>query len=51
MFVMTVAVLLQPPGVVDQATLLSTELATVVAWLGGDNLRQRRTLGGVAGTK
>jgi signal transduction histidine kinase len=42
MFVMTVAVLLQPPGVVDQATWISTELATVVAWLGGDNLRQRR---------
>jgi signal transduction histidine kinase len=42
MLVMTVAVLLQPPGVVDQATWISTELATVVAWLGGDNLRQRR---------
>lgn len=41
-FVMTVAVLLQPPGVVDQATWISTELATIVAWLGGDNLRQRR---------
>jgi signal transduction histidine kinase len=40
--VMTVSVLLQPAGVVDQATWISTELATVVAWLGGDNLRQRR---------
>jgi signal transduction histidine kinase len=40
--VMTVAVLLQPAGIVDQASWISTELATVVAWLGGDNLRQRR---------
>ena len=40
--VMTVAVLIQPSGVVDQASWISTELATVVAWLAGDNLRQRR---------
>jgi signal transduction histidine kinase len=42
MLVMTVAVLIQPAGIVDQATWISTELATVVFWLGGDNLRQRR---------
>jgi signal transduction histidine kinase len=42
MVVMTAAILIQPDGIVDQATWISTELATVVAWLGGDNLRQRR---------
>jgi signal transduction histidine kinase len=42
MFVMTAAILIQPDGIVDQATWISTELATVVAWLAGDNLRQRR---------
>lgn len=42
MVVMTVAVLIQPAGIVDEATWISTELATVVFWLGGDNLRQRR---------
>jgi signal transduction histidine kinase len=42
MLVMTVAVLIQPAGIVDQATWIATELATVVFWLGGDNLRQRR---------
>ena len=36
------AILLQPPGVVDRASGVSIALATVVAWLGGENLRQRR---------
>jgi signal transduction histidine kinase len=42
MVVMTAAILIQPDGIVDQATWISAELATVVAWLAGDNLRQRR---------
>jgi signal transduction histidine kinase len=40
--VMTTAVLIQPSGVVDKATALSTALATVVFWLVGENVRQRR---------
>jgi signal transduction histidine kinase len=39
---LTVAVAVQPAGIVDRSTWVSTELATVVAWLAGDNLRQRR---------
>ena len=33
---------LQPTGVVDRASAIMTALATIVAWLGGENLRQRR---------
>jgi len=39
---LTVAVLVQPSGIVDRASLISTALATLVCWLGGQNLRQRR---------
>ena len=42
MLVMTWAVLIQPPGIVDQATWISSELAVIVFWLGGENLRHRR---------
>jgi len=40
--VMTVAVMIQPAGIVDQSTWITTQLAILVAWLGGENLRQRR---------
>jgi signal transduction histidine kinase len=40
--VLGIALLLQPSGVVDTGTAISTELATVIAWLGGEYLRQRR---------
>jgi signal transduction histidine kinase len=40
--VLVTATVLQPSGVVDRASAVSIALATVVAWLGGDNLRQRR---------
>lgn len=40
--VLTAAVLLQPAGVVDRSTAISTALATVVFWLVGENVRQRR---------
>ena len=40
--VLVAAVLLQPAGVVDRASAVSIALATVVAWLAGENLRQRR---------
>ena len=37
-----VALLAQPAGVVAVSDVISTMLATAVAWLAGDNLRQRR---------
>lgn len=37
-----VALLAQPAGVVALSDVVSTMLATAVAWLAGDNLRQRR---------
>jgi signal transduction histidine kinase len=37
-----VAAALQPDGVVDRSSGVSIALATVVAWLGGENVRQRR---------
>ena len=37
-----IAVALQPAGVVDRNSAIYTALGTVIAWLGGDNLRQRR---------
>jgi signal transduction histidine kinase len=40
--VVIAATLLQPSGVVDGASAVAIGLATVVAWLGGENLRQRR---------
>jgi signal transduction histidine kinase len=42
MLVMTVAMRIQPDGVADGPTWVSAELAIVVSWLAGDNLRQRR---------
>jgi signal transduction histidine kinase len=41
--VMTAAITLEPDGIVDQGTWIATELCIIVAWLGGDNLRTRRT--------
>ena len=40
--VMSLAVSLQPAGVSDQSTWITTVLATAVAWLSGLNLRHRR---------
>ncbi len=40
--VMTIAVLIQPAGVVDRASALSTALATIGFWLLGANARRRR---------
>lgn len=40
---LVVATLLQPSGVVRTADAVSIALATVVAWLAGENLRQRRS--------
>jgi signal transduction histidine kinase len=40
---LTLAVAVQPDGIVDRSTWLTTELATAAAWLAGDNVRQRRT--------
>ena len=37
-----VALLAQPAGVVAVSDVISTMLAMAVAWLAGDNLRQRR---------
>lgn len=37
-----IAVALQPAGVVDRNSAIFAALGTVIAWLGGDNLRQRR---------
>lgn len=37
-----IAVALQPAGVVDRNSAIYTALGTVIAWLAGDNLRQRR---------
>lgn len=39
---LVIATLLQPAGVVQTADALSIALATLVAWLAGENLRQRR---------
>jgi signal transduction histidine kinase len=39
---LTVALLMQPPGVVTSATWISTLLAVAVAWLSGENIRARR---------
>jgi signal transduction histidine kinase len=38
----TAAIALQPAGIADSSTWLSSELATAVCWLGARNLRQRR---------
>ena len=40
--VLVIASLLQPAGVVQRADAVSIALATLVAWLAGENLRQRR---------
>lgn len=40
--VLAVALLLQPAGVVNGSTVIETGLATVIAWLSGEYLRQRR---------
>jgi signal transduction histidine kinase len=40
--VLAIALLLQPAGVVVSSTVIETGLATVIAWLGGAYLRQRR---------
>ena len=40
--VLVIASLLQPAGVVQTADGVSIALATIVAWLAGENLRQRR---------
>jgi signal transduction histidine kinase len=40
--VLVIATLLQPAGVVQTADAVSIALATLVAWLAGENLRQRR---------
>jgi signal transduction histidine kinase len=39
---LVIAVALQPAGVVDRSSAISAALGTVIAWLGGENLRQRR---------
>jgi signal transduction histidine kinase len=36
------AIILEPTGVVDRSSGVATALGAVVAWLAGDNLRQRR---------
>jgi signal transduction histidine kinase len=40
--VLAIALLLQPAGVVASSTVIETGLATVIAWLSGEYLRQRR---------
>ena len=42
LLVLTVAVMVQPAGIVDQGTWIATEVCTVAAWLGGETVRQRR---------
>src|SRR5690349_21078092 len=41
-FAFCMAIIAQPAGVVSASDVISTMLATAVAWLAGDNLRQRR---------
>ena len=39
---LSMAVAVQPDGIVNRSTWVTTELATAAAWLAGDNVRQRR---------